>query len=151
MKLFILIFLILSTSCHMQFIAGSFDDPDLPISYDFATLEEAWTYVARNINYKHDTDDEYWQTPSETYTLKTGDCEDKAILLMHLMDRLGISTELAAIGYLTGTVPIHALIKSKGMLLEPAVPNYYPSEGIKVYELYSYKDTIKRCNANLWF
>jgi hypothetical protein len=42
-------------------------------------------YVADNIKYKKDQDvwktPEYWQSPKETWSLKTGDCEDFACLI----------------------------------------------------------------------
>lgn len=45
-------------------------------------------WVATNIEYKHDMDVhgqiEYWQLPTETFQLRTGDCEDFSILLCSL-------------------------------------------------------------------
>lgn len=52
-------------------------------------------WVFSNIDYKSDKErwktTEKWQTPYETYSLKTGDCEDGAILLFTLARLAGIS------------------------------------------------------------
>ena len=54
-------------------------------------------WVAANIEYKTDEEqwgvDEYWQTPGETLSLCSGDCEDFAILLCTLLRAYGISEE----------------------------------------------------------
>ena len=51
-------------------------------------------YVVANIRYLSDKTKyqkvEYWQPAPSTYQLKTGDCEDGAILLMKLMEAAGI-------------------------------------------------------------
>jgi len=52
-------------------------------------LEALYDYVATYINYKSDEEvwnkPDYWQTPAESLRLKTGDCEDQAILLCSLL------------------------------------------------------------------
>lgn len=63
-----------------------FDVPDLGIE----TIEDALSWVADNISYVSDEihdRPEYWQDPYQTYTWRTGDCEDFSILLMYLMYR----------------------------------------------------------------
>jgi predicted transglutaminase-like cysteine proteinase len=54
-------------------------------------------WVAANIEYKSDEEqwgvEEYWQTPEETLSLHTGDCEDFAILLCTLLRAYGIGEE----------------------------------------------------------
>lgn len=54
-------------------------------------------WVAANIEYRTDEEQwgvaEYWQTPEETLSLLTGDCEDFAILLCTLLRAYGISAE----------------------------------------------------------
>lgn len=37
---------------------------------------------------------EYWQTPQETDSLKTGDCEDKAIRIYNLLTEKGLNVKL---------------------------------------------------------
>jgi predicted transglutaminase-like cysteine proteinase len=54
-------------------------------------------WVGNNIQYKHDEDvygvSEYWQFGKETVSLKTGDCEDFAILLCSLLRAAGYSPD----------------------------------------------------------
>ena len=54
-------------------------------------------WVADNIEYMSDEEqrgvDDYWQTPEETLSLGTGDCEDFAILLCSLLRAYGIDAE----------------------------------------------------------
>lgn len=51
-------------------------------------------FVIKNIQYTSDRKAwdqvEYWQTPMETWTKRSGDCEDGAILMLALAYRLGI-------------------------------------------------------------
>ena len=53
-------------------------------------------WVGSNVKYKHDSDvhgmEEYWQLSKETIGLKTGDCEDSAILLCSLLRAAGYSS-----------------------------------------------------------
>lgn len=58
---------------------------------------EPFSY-AHNIEYKYDRAD-YWQTPNKTRKLKTGDCEDKVILLLDEWKKRGIEGRLV-IGFL---------------------------------------------------
>jgi hypothetical protein len=61
---------------------------------DFETLRD---WVSRHVSYKSDQNvhgvSEYWQLPSETLRLRTGDCEDFAILLCSLLRAYGISAD----------------------------------------------------------
>jgi len=64
--------------------------PNLPsgLSYDECAVS-ALRWVHNNISYVSDSSSEgyseYWQFPFETLTLKTGDCEDGAILIANIM------------------------------------------------------------------
>ncbi len=67
---------------------------DEPTQDGFDTIRD---WVADNIEYKADEEqwgvDEYWQTPEDTLSLRTGDCEDFAILLCTLLRVYSISEE----------------------------------------------------------
>src|SRR3989304_1902078 len=57
-----------------------------------------WNYW--NIQYKTDSiSPEYWQSPLQTYSWKTGDCEDFAILMMYFIYRELEGLPEMAIGY----------------------------------------------------
>jgi hypothetical protein len=70
------------------------DPADQPSQDGFDAIRD---WVAANIEYKTDEEqwgaDEYWQTPEETLYLRTGDCEDFAILLCTLLRAYGIGEE----------------------------------------------------------
>jgi transglutaminase-like putative cysteine protease len=61
------------------------------------SMEAAYYWVSWNIRYMSDRDrwgvPDYWQLPSTTIRLGTGDCEDQAILLTSLIRALGVSRE----------------------------------------------------------
>lgn len=67
---------------------------DQPTQDGFDAIRD---WVSTNIEYKTDEEqwgvDEYWQTPQETLSLRTGDCEDFAILLCTLLRAYGIGEE----------------------------------------------------------
>jgi hypothetical protein len=70
------------------------DTGDQPTQDGFDAIRD---WVAANIEYKIDEEqwgvDEYWQTPEETLSLHTGDCEDFAILLCTLLRAYGVGAE----------------------------------------------------------
>jgi hypothetical protein len=70
------------------------DTGDRPTQDGFDAIRD---WVAANIEYKTDEEqwgvDEYWQTPGETLSLHTGDCEDFAILLCTLLRAYGVGAE----------------------------------------------------------
>ncbi|HEY4711754.1 MAG TPA: transglutaminase-like domain-containing protein [Dehalococcoidia bacterium] len=76
----------------LQGIVGA---PPYELSKDGFDAIRDW--VAANVEYKSDEEqwgvDEYWQTPEETLSLRTGDCEDFAILLCTLLRAYGIDEE----------------------------------------------------------
>jgi len=76
----------------LQDIVG--DPPYEPTKAGFDAIRD---WVAVNIDYVSDEEQwgvlEYWQTPEETLSLHTGDCEDFAILLCTLLRAYGIGAE----------------------------------------------------------
>ena len=73
----------------------------LTLNYTIPSLyskEAVLEWVADNIKYESDMDvwgtGDYWQTPEETLTLMTGDCEDFTILAMALLYRINIYSAL---------------------------------------------------------
>jgi hypothetical protein len=70
---------------------------DPPYELTKAGFDAIRDWVAANIDYMSDEErwgfEEYWQTPEETLSLRTGDCEDFAILLCTLLRAYGIDEE----------------------------------------------------------
>lgn len=56
-------------------------------------------WVRDNIIYVYDPNGAEWlQTPPETLSIGTGDCDDKTLLLLSLLESIGFETELLAVG-----------------------------------------------------
>jgi len=69
-------------------------DPPYELSQD--GFDDIRDWVANNIKYKSDEErwsEDYWQTPEETLSYRTGDCEDFSILLCSLLRAYGINAE----------------------------------------------------------
>jgi len=75
-----------------------------PGTYSMLQVTDAYEWCRRNVEYKEDAGD-YWQSANETLTLRTGDCEDFAILLASMVDALGGNARLNVIdGHAFATV-----------------------------------------------
>jgi predicted transglutaminase-like cysteine proteinase len=69
---------------------------DPPYELSQAGFNNIRDWVATNINYMPDEKrwgKDYWQTPEETLSYRTGDCEDFSILLCSLLRAYGIDAE----------------------------------------------------------
>lgn len=100
--------------------------PDLGLE----TGTEAVEWVADNIHYVSDTihgELEEWQTPIQTYTWRTGDCEDFAILAAYLAHRTGSHAVMV-----TGMDSLffgHAWVMIDGIDYEPQ--SGFPAPGLR--------------------
>ena len=75
-------------------LQGILGDPSYEPSQ--AGFDDIRDWVASNIDYKSDEErwgEDYWQTPEETLSYYTGDCEDFSVLLCSLLRAYGIDTE----------------------------------------------------------
>jgi hypothetical protein len=67
------------------------------LSYPLENARDAYLWVSENIKYMYDKQKwgktDYWQLPSTTIRLGTGDCEDQAILLTSLLRALKLPRE----------------------------------------------------------
>lgn len=76
-------------------------------------------WVANNIKYKYDYEahgwNDYWQLPRETLSIRTGDCEDFAILLCSLLRTYGYGPNdvYVVVGSSTTGGPGHAWVIAK--------------------------------------
>ena len=69
---------------------------DPPYELSQAGFDAIRNWVADNIDYKSDEErwgEDYWQTPEETLSYSTGDCEDFSVLLCSLLRAYGIDAE----------------------------------------------------------
>lgn len=65
-----------------EMLIDSIPVPELDLENEYEVLE----WVGGNIQYKKDEQDE-WQSPGRTCMLRTGDCEDFALLAIYLIYR----------------------------------------------------------------
>jgi len=75
-------------------LQGILGDP--PYEPSQVGFDEIRDWVATNIDYKSDEErwgEDYWQTPEETLSYYTGDCEDFSVLLCSLLRAYGIDAE----------------------------------------------------------
>jgi len=106
---------ILFFNCPLTFFVGK-----------VSSIEEAIDIVVNDIKYADDIDvhwtTDYWQTPEETWTLQTGDCEDKALLLMYYLKTLGIDSSMIIA---KGPENLHSWVNFQGKYVCPASGEYY--------------------------
>jgi hypothetical protein len=75
-------------------LQGILGDP--PYGLSQAGFDDIRDWIAENIEYEKDDKrwgEDYWQTPEETLTYYTGDCEDFSTLLCSLLRAYGINAE----------------------------------------------------------
>lgn len=98
----------------------------LPVIEAGESVEEIVFWIYSNIEYVADTDENghSFQTPQETLDLRTGDCEDFAILTIWIIEEnLGIDAEFVTVWVPTyigrikndGQGTLHALVEAEGM------------------------------------
>jgi hypothetical protein len=98
-----------------EFLQGILQSETLAFN-DFERLRD---WVSSYISYRSDQDvhgiSEYWQLPAETLELRTGDCEDFAILLCSLLRAYGVPSDqvYVACGYGEDQTHGHAYLVEK--------------------------------------
>jgi hypothetical protein len=129
-----LVALILS-SCSPVFLEQ--DEPPT-----FRSIYEIESWVRKNIDYKWDFENatlDSWQSPQTTMRLKTGDCEDLAILWMYFMQRdFSIDTELV-LGVHKNVTYNHYWAHS----IDNVYIFYDREDSYLFTKTYSYEDTMK--------
>jgi len=97
-------------------VSNSFAYENIFASLHFNSDKEIVIWIKNNITYKSDMEvhkiKDYWQTPNETITLRSGDCEDLAILFQGFLVQTGKIGQLVFIKRTKG----HAICiyKNKG-------------------------------------
>jgi hypothetical protein len=96
-----------------------------PGNYSILQIAEAFTWVKQNVEYVTDASGDYWQSTKETLDLRTGDCEDHAILMASLIGALGGSARVNLIeGHAFPTVFV-ASTYADLMKVKLALASYY--------------------------
>ena len=113
--------------------------PEQDIDIEFETMEQAWKWIDDSIEYKIDNPD-YKQTPEETYRLRTGDCEDHALLMSYFGYMLGLDIKLVRI--YTDKGP-HIINKYDGIYFEPQTyPKIYFEKYLDIGQVWDYESAF---------
>mgnify|MGYP007100049409 CR=1 FL=1 len=88
------------------------------------------TELNHAIRYKPDVGD-YWQAPSETFRLGTGDCEDYAIAKYYRLLQIGLSPDDMAIVY-TLDHGGHMVLRVGGVVLDNLTDSVYSARLVSV-------------------
>lgn len=139
MKLAMALFMVFLFSCQVDWEDLYTMDHDVPGE----TREEFWEWMRANIVYLADEGD-YWQLPHETYQLRTGDCEDQALLLMYLLWEQGEETELLIVEAESGT---HAIVQHDLEWYEPGGARVIYRDQYSVKEVYTYVEAIGQAHV----
>jgi predicted transglutaminase-like cysteine proteinase len=94
--------------------------------------------VNSNINYVDDKID-YWQSPSETIKLKTGDCEDYAILKYFELLKKGIPDNDMRIAYTITESGGHMVLVVNKYVLDNMTDAIYMTDDIEI--IYSFNSS----------
>jgi PKD repeat protein len=113
-------------------------EAEITTSWIIPDIVELRDWVAGNIKYSYDSQahgtNDYWQLPRETISLKTGDCEDFAILLVSLLRANGYGSSDVYVmgGSSTSGGPGHAwvVVKMEFGLWWTIEPQQSTGEGI---------------------
>jgi hypothetical protein len=150
MKYFIIIIgLLLTTGCDLILNSDKMQDyyyySKLKLSLSdiiYPSLEDLdaiTKYVRLNVRYVADPND-VWQSPAQTMSLGSGDCEDKSILFMEILYKsLGIKANLIIVdtnqyrgkAVVSGGSINHAMIEINGKPFEPQTGLYEPNAIVK--------------------
>ncbi len=125
------LFVILISSCSMVIDSCLYDKicgqplVNLEIDEDFDALSDIGWFLHENIEYKADGSD-FTQSPARTWALKTGDCEDFAVLFLCIAYyELGLEGQLVAVDtddirtVEDGGRINHAMVRYNGVIYEP--------------------------------
>lgn len=159
--IFAILALTMILGCENPSAQYSFDGVTIPT---LVTQDEIAVWIWDNIPYKTDGDDgrvDSWQTPEETLTKGTGDCEDRALLAMFLLKRIGINTALMIVVETPNTN--HAVVKIDSTLYDIGPwgfydirrPDIYEPKGMQasygeIVKEYSYEDAMNEA-SNSWY
>ena len=136
-RLAAVILVVLTFSCSLPTVADwDYSFPDG--GRKFADVSSILSFVYQNVMYKADVVG-HWQTPEETSTLGTGDCEDFAILFMYYVYTRGFGDPiLEGVRTINGN---HAMVGLSGVTYDPTYGRIV-TENVNVYETYSYGQAI---------
>ena len=115
-------------------------------SLDLKSPQVISQWLKNNIVYEKDvfshSSDDYWQTPEETVTLKTGDCEDFAFLAQALLRKINIYSTVLSMQYKKGRGHAICIFTNKGYY------NFFDNAYLCTSKKISKRDLIEKAYPN---
>lgn len=101
-------------------------------------------WVSDNIEYERDYENwvvpEYWQTPEQTLTKRTGDCEDYCILAQEMLRRIGVESEIVVVytenDNLHAVLQLYIMVREEYKKIESQQGYYDPVSGGYSFSLF---------------
>ena len=107
MKRRIILAVILMTVFSCAALCPAEDQIPVNMPDSIHTPEDLSQWLSSNFRYVMEIPD-HWQNAGETLNLRTGDCEDFAVLSKALLDRIGIASEIVIVEF-RGLQVTHAM------------------------------------------
>jgi hypothetical protein len=101
-------------------------------------------WVSYNVKYIDDTPFDRWQKPSETFSKKTGDCEDMAMLAASGLIAAG-EYDVRIICYSIKPGINHTIIKWNGKFIEPQTGFEVDIGNVFIFYDHDFYSALKRC------
>ena len=98
MKRSIILAVILMTVFSCAALCPAEDQMPVDMPDSIRTPEDLSQWLSSNFRYVMEIPD-HWQNTEETLNLRTGDCEDFAVLSKALLDRIGIASEIVIVEF----------------------------------------------------
>lgn len=96
-----------------------------PGDYNILQVVEAFEWIRSSVEYKEDAGFDHWQSAKETMELRTGDCEDHAILMASTIGALGGNARVNIVqGHAFPTVFVGTMEQQMEQV-EAAIASYY--------------------------
>jgi len=139
---------------------GCYEAYDEENNYAFLNIievtssEDALHFVYDYLTYKSDKEihhqEDYWQSPEESYFLKTGDCEDYAIFFMYLLhEKLNIDSHLILLRGKNDLIRGHALCFAEGKFYDPSINQIVDLDLLLnrfyIYKFIFYREVLLLC------
>ncbi|HDY76251.1 MAG TPA: hypothetical protein ENH49_06975 [Candidatus Marinimicrobia bacterium] len=111
----------------------------------FNTVDDVFKWVIENIEYTLDKEDS-WQSPQQTYNLKSGHCSDMALLEMYFLNEMNIESEMYWVRFkISFSDNSHALVlvKNETIPRNSTSLSYITPSCYEIIRITSYKQSLE--------
>ncbi|MBI0583370.1 MAG: hypothetical protein ISF22_03990 [Methanomassiliicoccus sp.] len=99
-----------------------------PGGYNLLQVAEAFEWTKNNIAYQAEASGDYWQSTGETMGMRSGDCEDHALVISSIIDGLGGSARVNIIREHAFPTVFIGTTESDLLKAERSIASYYGME-----------------------